>query len=210
MAGAGIGPGDRWLRGGGVGLVQWLSGGGVDVDGVRRLMGLTFSPNQTALYLLRTLFLLVGVALSRQGRWTWAAVTLTAVALVLTGSRGALLLGVPAGVVALWWLGRGLRRPRAWVWAVLVAALGIGVILLGERLQNSETVLRRFAIWEGRRRGGPPRRGRGWGRAAFSGATRRSSSPRRWTNPTCSTPTICSSTWQQGGARWGWCGSARW
>ena len=137
----------------GIGLVQWLSGGGVAVDGVRRLLGLTFSPNQTALYLLRTLFLLVGVALSRQGRGAWGAVALTAVALVLTGSRGALLLGIPAGTVALIWLGAGTRRPRPWVWAalglVLVAGVGIGLLVLGERLQNSETVLRRFAIWEG-------------------------------------------------------------
>ncbi|MBI1297392.1 hypothetical protein GC175_20825 [bacterium] len=137
----------------GIGLVQWLSGGGVAVDGVRRLMGLTFSPNQTALYLLRTLFLLVGVALSCKGRGAWGAVGLTAVALVLTGSRGALLLGIPAGTVALLWLGAGTRRPRPWMWAalglVLVVVGGIGLFVLGERLQNSETVLRRFAIWEG-------------------------------------------------------------
>jgi O-antigen ligase len=39
------------------------------------------------------------------------------------------------------------------VWAalgvILVVGVGIGLLVLGERLQNSETVLRRFAIWEG-------------------------------------------------------------
>ncbi len=142
-----------------IGLIQWLSGGGVTVDGVRRLMGLTFSPDQTALYLLRTLFVVIGVMLSRRSgswRWSWAAAAaLVSVALILTGSRGALLLGIPAGIAGLIWPGRGrqMRRPAPWLIAaiglILVAAVGIGMLLLGDRLQNSETVLRRFAIWQG-------------------------------------------------------------
>ena len=50
----------------GVGLVDWLIGGGVSVDGVRRLMGISFSPNQTALYLLRTLLVGVGLLATSQ------------------------------------------------------------------------------------------------------------------------------------------------
>ena len=44
------------------GLAAWLGGHSVDVDGVRRLVGPHFSPNHTALYLLRTFFLGVGLA----------------------------------------------------------------------------------------------------------------------------------------------------
>ena len=105
----------------GIGLIGWASGGGVDVDGVRRLIGLTFSPNQTALYLIRAIFVLIGLALmhdrvsspsgkgssrvaqagpsadpfpegSHQGHRSllWSAVGVVALAILLTGSRGAL------------------------------------------------------------------------------------------------------------------------
>ena len=85
----------------GVGGIDWLIGGGVSADSVRRLMGITFSPNQTALYLLRTL--LVGVGLLATGGLRRPAVTagciLVAAALLLTASRGALLLGLPAAAL---------------------------------------------------------------------------------------------------------------
>jgi O-antigen ligase len=149
-----------------LGILAWLAGEGVDVDGVRRLVGLTFSPNQSALYLARTLFLALGLALAAQkfralqerphrgrGAALWGSVAfVAAAALILTGSRGALLLGFPAGLLTLLALGRSRPLNRRWM-LIFLAAVGVvalaGFFLWGERMSNSETVLRRFAIWQG-------------------------------------------------------------
>jgi O-antigen ligase len=151
-----------------LGLVDWLRGGGTEADGVLRLVGPYFSPNHTALYLVRTLFLGMGLALAaRGGRTFWAvACGAVAVALLLTASRGAWLLGVPAGLVFLLWvwlrqrrepvranLGK-LRPPRArWLRpsaAVVVGIGGVATLLSASwsRLTNSETVLSRLHIWQ--------------------------------------------------------------
>ncbi|HXF64067.1 MAG TPA: O-antigen ligase family protein [Caldilineaceae bacterium] len=140
------------------GLGDWLRGGGTVADELRRLVGPTFSPNHTALYLERTLFLGLGLALARQGWQRWgmlAACGLIALALALTGSRGALLLGAPAGVAALILLkpsiGNQLRRLGR---GPLLIGLGVGIGLalllawaFGPRLLNSATVHERLAIW---------------------------------------------------------------
>jgi O-antigen ligase len=135
-----------------IGVLLWIDGGGVSVDGTRRLLGVTFSPNQTALYLLRSFFVLIGIAIAGQRRWRWrGGAAVVVLALLLTASRGALLLGIPAGVVTLLWMSN-LERWR-WRYILWGGALLAGVVLVaglwGERLQNSETVLRRFAIWQG-------------------------------------------------------------
>ena len=121
-------------------------------------MGITFSPNQTALYLLRTLLVGVGLLASfglRRPPLT-ASCILVAAALLLTASRGALLLGLPAAalVIALaasrheqFRLGK-----RSAVLLTLVAGLtivvGLVIVLLyGERLLNLETLRSRILIW---------------------------------------------------------------
>ena len=144
----------------GVGLVDWLIGGGVSVDGVRRLMGVSFSPNQTALYLLRTL--LVGVGLlptcQRWRRALTAGCLLVAGALLLTASRGAILLGLPVGALVMAAAGRRharfLQGRRVAVLLVLLVGLAIAVgleyvLVYGDRLLNIETVRSRLAIWQG-------------------------------------------------------------
>lgn len=137
-----------------VGLVEWSSGGGTLADGMRRLVGPTFSPNHTALYLERTLFLLAGLLATSRGRarmgWIMTA-TMTGIALLLTGSRGALLLGLPAGM-AIWllWsrpahtLGLWLRRAGLPV-VLLVLLVAAG---LGERLLNTATLGARWETWQ--------------------------------------------------------------
>lgn len=154
-----------------LGLIDWLAGGGVSVDGVRRLMGLSFSPNQTALYLLRTLFISVGLVATAvaTGHWPLAcnrrllvpgywllATVVVALALLLTASRGAIFLGLPAGalVVAmarrqpLW---KAVPRHRGWLplAALLAVVVGLLVLFSGERLLNSETLGARLEIWRG-------------------------------------------------------------
>lgn len=154
-----------------IGLLGWLQGAGTWVDGVRRLQGLTFSPNQTALYLLRTLFVIGGMAAWYGARrpipaGMWGALGLTALlALALTGSRGALLLGLPAGLA---WAGLMGRRSRPagtvagavavgmerWMLPgalalILLGTLGLMGLGMGERLLNSATLLSRLAVWQG-------------------------------------------------------------
>ena len=142
----------------GVGGIEWLLGGGVSADGVRRLMGITFSPNQTALYLLRTL--LVGVGLLATGGLRRPALTagciLVAAALLLTASRGALLLGLPAAALVTAVAAAKQERlrlgKRSAVLLTLVAGLtivvGLEIVLLyGERLLNFETLRSRILIW---------------------------------------------------------------
>jgi O-antigen ligase len=148
-----------------VGLGDWLLGGGTSADGLRRLAGPTFSPNHIALYLVRSLFLGVGLALAlpapccrglaRQRTALLLGCGMLAVMLFLTGSRGALLLGVPAGLAVLALLGPGasrrLRRaPRRHWFAGLAIALMLATLLawaLGPRLSNSATAGERLMIW---------------------------------------------------------------
>ncbi|RLT37945.1 MAG: O-antigen ligase domain-containing protein, partial [Chloroflexi bacterium] len=145
-----------------IGLWLWGSGQGVVVDGVRRLLGLTFSPNQTALMLVRGLFVCLALGAANQGgttnrgawRWLWVAgAGVIGVALLLTGSRGALLLGIPGGL-ALWLAlqpaacrrlaGRGGLIPGL----ILLVSAGLA-LALGERLLNSGTISQRLHIWRG-------------------------------------------------------------
>ncbi len=142
----------------GLALLDWLFGGGVTVDGMRRLMGITFSPNQTALYLLRTL--LVGVGLLATCRSRHPALTagflLVAAALLLTASRGALLLGLPAAGLVIAVASLRQKRFRLGMRGAVVLTLVVGltiivglaiVLLYGERLLNFETLRSRLHIW---------------------------------------------------------------
>ena len=140
----------------GVGLVDWFIGGGVSVGGVRRLMGVSFSPNQTALYLLRTLFAGVGLLAVRElgQRAIAAGLLLVTVALALTTSRGAIILGLPAGALVLLmaggWRRFGHERLRNWLPLIGLLALAGGLASIqffGERLLSIETLGTRLAIW---------------------------------------------------------------
>lgn len=137
-----------------VGIADWLTGGGVSVDGVRRLMGASFSPNQIALYLLRTLFVGVGLlAVSRRWQFAVGACSLlAAIALFLTASRGALLLGLPAGVVLVTvvWRRHGAIRLHMRSATLLTLVIGLALLLLyGERLLNLDSLHARLDIWRG-------------------------------------------------------------
>jgi O-antigen ligase len=152
------------------GLVAWFGGQGVDVDGVRRLVGPHFSPNHTALYLLRTFFLGIGLVAAcythtgskmRAARLAKmvivAASAVVLLALVLTGSRGALLLGLPAGSFVVAWAafrGRPGFTPRlvahpATRWIVLGGLLLVvaALLLLWDRLLNQQTLNLRLDLW---------------------------------------------------------------
>lgn len=106
------------------GLYQWLfTADIITAEGVRRIRGPYGSPNNLALFLERAL--LIGIAFwlfVSQGKQKWLyglALLPISACLFLTFSRGAWLLGVPAGLlwISLW----GNKRIRQ-------AILGIGVI----------------------------------------------------------------------------------
>ncbi|MDQ3249771.1 MAG: O-antigen ligase family protein, partial [Chloroflexota bacterium] len=144
-----------------IGLFDWLRGGGTAVDEVRRLVGPYFSANHTALYLVRTLLIGVGIALNASGnwrRWWLGACVLVTIALFLTASRGAWLLGIPAGGMMLGgtnlrWMRRGrlAASRQRWLWAVLLLIMlmiGALSLLFWERLTNLTSISQRWIIWQ--------------------------------------------------------------
>src|SRR5262249_37611782 len=122
--------------------------------------------NHTALYLERILFVSVGLALAtqRKQRQLWLAITsLIVIALALTASRGAWVLGVPVGCGVFVWFGYTRRRtvtdctamgttyPRQWLiigLSISSIALVSIVALLWGRLSNSATIASRWQIWQ--------------------------------------------------------------
>ena len=107
-----------------VGLGQALLGADlIRAEGVGRVRAFYGSPNNLALYLERVLPLLVTVAAFAQGRRRWlygGLVALVLPCLILTFSRGALMLGLPAALIFIG-LQRGGKTLR-----LTLAALGIG------------------------------------------------------------------------------------
>lgn len=113
----------------GWGIYQVVSGVGlIGAEGVWRVRGPYGSPNNLALALGHTLPIALAVALFGQRRSRRVAAGLLAgiilVGLALTFSKGALLLGLPAAVLAL-----GFAAGGRWRWAAL-ALLAVGALAL--------------------------------------------------------------------------------
>ncbi len=130
-----------WMVGGGlvalVGVVQYLTGWMViQAEEVTRVRAFYGSPNNLALYLERTSAMALALALlARRGRLVWASLAgIQLLGLVLTFSKGALFLGLPAGVVAIgvggWTVLRGQGRSRAPLWALVGVSVGVVGLLL--------------------------------------------------------------------------------
>jgi O-antigen ligase len=137
----------------GIGMIDWLQGDGTVADGMRRLTGLGYSSNHTALYLIRTLAITVGLVLAERGKakWQWLLWSLlTGVALLLTGSRGAMILGLPAGAIFLF-SRRNLPLPsrRRMIGLLTVTGVGLAVIawMWRHRLANIGTMVARMDGW---------------------------------------------------------------
>jgi O-antigen ligase len=103
-----------------IGLVQYALGTNLITAeaGLTRLRSVYGSPNNVGLYLGRVLPLLVAVFLfGRGGRRRWAyglSILPVAAALLLSFSKGALMLGVPAALLAI-----GLLAGGRWLWITL-------------------------------------------------------------------------------------------
>jgi O-antigen ligase len=105
----------------------------IDAEGVHRALGLGYgSPNNLALMLARAWPILLAVAVApgparARRAWYGVGLLLTSLALYLTFSKGALLLGLPAGMVVMALLYGMHRWPRHRGWVIAGAA---GVLAL--------------------------------------------------------------------------------
>ena len=131
---------DGWLLGAttiaAIGIGQAIAGQNlITAEGVWRVRGFYGSPNNLALYLERAFPMLLALTWKGAGRdrFGWARRTAYAVAglivliaLVLTMSKGALFLGVPAALLA---LGLAQRNRRA-TWTAVGAVAVLGLLIL--------------------------------------------------------------------------------
>lgn len=141
-----------WGYAGGAGLGTGLV---TAAEGVLRVQAFYGSPNNLALYLDRTLAVTLALALlldrgRRQLIWAMAA-AVQGLALLLTFSKGSLLLALPAtlgvlGVGGWWLLRREGRSPRRLV--LLAAIVAVGVALLAPFV-GAERFQRLFSLTEG-------------------------------------------------------------
>ncbi|MBI5564925.1 MAG: O-antigen ligase family protein [Chloroflexi bacterium] len=141
-----------------IGLVQYTFGLNLITaeEGTLRLRSVYGSPNNVGLFLGRVLP--IGLAVAALGRglrrrvWYGFALVPIVIALVLSQSRGALLMGVPASILAI-----GLLAGGRWLWASIGALVLAGVaaipLLNSPRIQalfNGEggTSFFRVALWK--------------------------------------------------------------
>lgn len=125
-------------------IVAWTQGIQVtEVEGVRRARGLFGSPNNLALYLERCVLValvLLGFAESWKQRLAWGlSAALTAGTVLLTFSKGALFLGLPAGglTILLAAIATRQRWPEAkWLIWILAGTAVVGVAALAPFLDT--------------------------------------------------------------------------
>lgn len=120
-------------------IVAWTQGIQVtDVEGVRRARGLFGSPNNLALYLERCVLValvMLGFAESWKQRLAWGlSAALTAGTVLLTFSKGALFLGLPAGgltiLLATIAVSRRWPQAKSFIWILAgTAAVGLAVLV---------------------------------------------------------------------------------
>lgn len=146
-----------------IGLWQYGTGQNLITaeGGLLRLRAFYGSPNNVALYLGRVLPLLAAMFLLGQQngrrRWFYTAATIPiGLAILLTFSKGGLLLGVPAGLTAVFWLWQRQAGRKTWPWLLGAGALGlIGLVAiqqipqLAERFSlGSATAVFRLNLWQ--------------------------------------------------------------
>lgn len=117
----------------GYGLWQYLSGSSELITaegGLLRIRSFYGSPNNVALYLGRVLPLLLamlllgGQAHGRRRHVYAALLPLLLLVLLLTFSRGAILLGAPAAFLLVFWQWQRVNGRRTWPWLLALAAAG--------------------------------------------------------------------------------------
>jgi len=116
-----------------VGLILYVTGESVveAEDGARRLISVYGSPNGVGLYLGRCLpFALAYVLLLPRGSWRWlfgaAGGAVMVLAVLLSQSRGAILLGLPAALIVMLVVWRGRRA----LVPVMLAVAGLVIVMI--------------------------------------------------------------------------------
>lgn len=140
-----------------VGLVLFVTGESVveAENGAHRLISVYGSPNGVGLYLGRCVpFALAYVLLLPRGSWRWAygaiSGALMLLAILLSQSRGAILLGLPAALVVVLILWRGRRALVPVLGALAVTALAVVVLsVVLPRLSEpgGDTAIFRRHLW---------------------------------------------------------------
>jgi len=142
-----------------IGLVQYIAGVNLITaeDGLRRLRSVYGSPNNAALYLGRVLPIAVAVTLFGRARGRRVMYGLAALpvglAVLLTFSKGALILGLPLSLLALLVLaGKRWRRLSAGVVVLVVVVLALFLLLRMPRFLSlfdirGGTTFFRLSLW---------------------------------------------------------------
>lgn len=106
-----------------------------------RLRSIYGSPNNVALYLDRLLPLLVAVWLlgtrpihGRRRLFYTLAIAPVGAALLLTFSKGALILGIPASLLVVFWVWQRRAGRRTWPWIIAAAVTGVTALLVAGRI----------------------------------------------------------------------------
>lgn len=144
-----------------IGLWQFAAGENLITSegGLMRLRSVYGSPNNVALYLGRIVPLLLAMVLIGSGRRriAYAAILVPiALAMMLTYSKGAFFLGIPASLLVILLLWRRSVGGRMWPWLVGFAALGLAALavalqvpqLAGRLNPQGATGFFRLNLWE--------------------------------------------------------------
>ena len=127
----------------GYGLWQYATGQNLITaeGGLMRLRSIYGSPNNVALYLDRLLPLLMAMWLmgkqavhGRRRLFYSAALLPIGLAILLSFSKGALFLGVPAAVVVVFWIWQRRAGRRTWPWVAAAALAGMAAIFIAGRI----------------------------------------------------------------------------
>jgi len=150
---------DAWVLSGvlvaSYGLWQYATGQDLITaeGGLLRLRSIYGSPNNAALYLVRLLPFLAAMLLfgtravhGRRRAFYLLACLPVVPALLLTFSKGALLLGLPAGLLVIFWLWQRRAGRRTWPWALGAVAGGAVALLLAGRVPALAARLDLFGV----------------------------------------------------------------
>ena len=146
-----------------IGLGQYIFGQNLIAaeDGLLRLRSIYGSPNNVALYLGRITPLLAAMALldrqpnpRRRKAYAFALLP-TGLAILLTFSKGGLFLGVPAGLLVVFWIWQRRNGRSPWPWIIAAGVLGSFVFMLTQQLPllagrfnlTSATGIFRLNLW---------------------------------------------------------------
>jgi O-antigen ligase len=112
----------------------------ITAEGVRRALGWAYgSPNNLALFLDRAWPILLALTLwpgiATRQRWLYGAgLVVVSLALFLTFSKGALFLGLPAGLLLMGWLLLASRKLLGWPWPRLALIASAALVVLAVAL----------------------------------------------------------------------------